>query len=154
MAALPGVGPETSVAPAPPTESAGTTACAEAWPWFLTVSETAMAWPLLAVEGLAAIDASSAAGVCSRAGPAFAEADKGAPLSLSVPLALIAKESDPAEVVWNVHWQVRVDCAGMSCAGGELTSVADPLPDGVTLQATASASACPVLLTSAFKIRF
>src|SRR5438132_2961393 len=86
IAALGGVGPETSVAPAPPTVSAGTTDCAVAWPESLTVSETAMSWPLLAVEGLAPIDASSAAGVCSRAGPAFADAVTVAALSLSVPL--------------------------------------------------------------------
>ena len=108
MVALAGAGPETSVAPAPPTVSAGVTFVAEAPPGFFTVSETVIAWPLFAVEGVAAIPDKRAAGAWTRTGPAFAEVDTFALLSLSVPLALIAKSSDPAPVVWNVHGLIPV----------------------------------------------
>src|SRR5438445_7318194 len=148
MVALAGAGPETSVAPAPPTVSAGVTFVAEAPPGFFTVSETVIAWPLFAVEGVAAIPDKRAAGAWTRTGPAFAEVDTFALLSLSVPLALIAKSSDPAPVVWNVHWKVRVDWAGTSCAAGAPTTVAAPLPDIVAVHATPRASTWPALVTS------
>ena len=57
-------------------------------------------------------------------------------------------------MVWNVQRNVRVDCAGTSCADGELTSVAAAVPESVGAHDTLSAFASPTFITSVRSVRF
>ena len=100
IVALAGVGPEAIVAPAPPMESVGVVACAEASPELVTVTVTVIGWPVFTVPGAAAIVAAIAAGTCTVAGPALAAAVTGTLLRASVPLAVTLNVSVPVAVDW------------------------------------------------------
>ena len=113
--------------PAPPLAVAATPA-AVAWPVLVTSRRNVNVWPVLACPGVSWAAAVKTAGLCTVAGPALAVAVTAVPLSASFPLALTLKLSVPADVVWKVHANVRVDCAGMSWAAGELISVIGTMP--------------------------
>src|SRR5207244_6661425 len=83
-----------------------------------------------------------------------AEAETVAVLFASDPAASTENWNDPAAVVCQVHWYVRLDCAGMSCAAGAETSVAAPLPESDGVALTPVAPTDPRLFTVTVRVTF
>src|SRR6267378_4950505 len=149
MVAFAGVGPETSVAPAPPTVSAGETAWTAASPELATVSETVAGWRVFTVAGLTPIDAESAAGTCaSNEGLVAGAGSTDAPELTSLAEAPTVNRRVPFCTGENVQANVRVDRPGTVWPAGALVTCAAPVPTKAGVPGATAAPACPALVTS------
>src|SRR5438067_290197 len=109
MAALDGVGPETVVAPTPPIDRVGVTACAVAPPELLTVTVTFSVCPVSAIAGVAAIAALRAVGFWMSSGEVVGLPGSTETLELtSVASRLTVNVTEPVTSGFSVHVNVLV----------------------------------------------
>src|SRR5712691_1326343 len=128
----------------------GATPFASASPEFVTPKVAVKAWPDAIIAGTVSQRPESCAAACTNTMAQVACTATGVPEIASVPEKLPAKNTAPEEVACAGMWKVREAPAGMSCAGGSVSTTAPPGPEterGPTF--TASASTSPWFVTVA-----